>query len=376
MGKRINTAKWSEKYQRWQINVQKDGVRRSFYSSVKGRNGQREANRKADNWLDNNLINQNTTVEVLYKEFLTDKKLNVGTSRIKAIESTFNNHILPLIGKKKVSILTEQNLQTILNKMFTRKCSYGYIKACKDLLKEFIKFARKNNITTLYPENLTVNKNAPVYDRDTLQPKDIYKLFNSDKTLLYSKEEQDFYIYCYRFIVATGIRRGEAVGLKWTDIVKDIHGNDVMYIKRSINRHKEITKGKTNNADRVSILPKIASDILGKQKELLKSQNINTEFIFPNENTGDFIHPVQLSNRFIKYAKYNNLSRSRLHELRHTFISINQNNLSMGILKDIVGHGSNINTLGIYGHTINGDLEKASNKINDRFIEVLKEGKQ
>lgn len=34
MGKRTNTATWNEKYNRWQINVQKDGYRRSFYSSA------------------------------------------------------------------------------------------------------------------------------------------------------------------------------------------------------------------------------------------------------------------------------------------------------------------------------------------------------
>ena len=31
MGKRTNTAVWEEKYQRWRIAVQKDGVRKQFY---------------------------------------------------------------------------------------------------------------------------------------------------------------------------------------------------------------------------------------------------------------------------------------------------------------------------------------------------------
>ena len=52
MSKRTNTAQWEEKYQRWRIAVQKDGVRKQFYSSTPGRTGQREANAKADRWLD------------------------------------------------------------------------------------------------------------------------------------------------------------------------------------------------------------------------------------------------------------------------------------------------------------------------------------
>ena len=49
--KRTNTAKWIESAHRWQINVQKDGVRKTFVSAKPGRTGQREANAKADAWL-------------------------------------------------------------------------------------------------------------------------------------------------------------------------------------------------------------------------------------------------------------------------------------------------------------------------------------
>ena len=47
MGQRTNTATWLPNQQRWQINVQKNGVRRSFTSSKPGRTGQREAGRMA-----------------------------------------------------------------------------------------------------------------------------------------------------------------------------------------------------------------------------------------------------------------------------------------------------------------------------------------
>lgn len=49
--KRTNTAQWVESRNRWQINVQKDGIRKTFTSSKPGRTGQREANAKADKWL-------------------------------------------------------------------------------------------------------------------------------------------------------------------------------------------------------------------------------------------------------------------------------------------------------------------------------------
>ena len=39
MTTRTNTAKWTGT--RWRIDVQKDGTRKSFYSSTPGRTGQR-----------------------------------------------------------------------------------------------------------------------------------------------------------------------------------------------------------------------------------------------------------------------------------------------------------------------------------------------
>ena len=60
--KRTNTAKWVESAQRWQINVQKDGVRKTFTSARPGRTGQREANAKADAWLDEGLVSRKVKV--------------------------------------------------------------------------------------------------------------------------------------------------------------------------------------------------------------------------------------------------------------------------------------------------------------------------
>ena len=67
MGKRTNTAAWLPNQQRWQINVQKNGVRRSFTSSKPGRTGQREANAKADAWLDDGISNTRMLVEAAYR---------------------------------------------------------------------------------------------------------------------------------------------------------------------------------------------------------------------------------------------------------------------------------------------------------------------
>ena len=91
MGKRTNTAVWMEKQQRWQIKVQKNGERRAFTSATPGRTGQREANRKADAWLDDGIANTRVLVENVYVQWdrgteADDQPLELGTGR-KPLES-------------------------------------------------------------------------------------------------------------------------------------------------------------------------------------------------------------------------------------------------------------------------------------------------
>lgn len=50
--KRSAEAIWVEARNRWQINVQKDGKRKNFTSSLPGRKGKHEAELKADEWLE------------------------------------------------------------------------------------------------------------------------------------------------------------------------------------------------------------------------------------------------------------------------------------------------------------------------------------
>lgn len=355
MQKRTNTAKWNGT--RWRIDVQKDGVRKSFYSSIKGRNGQREANKKADEWLDDNLINQNIKVSKLYIEYIKEKELNVGTSRYKNIQSIFNKWIINNIGNINVSNLTEQNLQDILNKQYKKGLSYKRIQETKIVLCDFMKFARKNNITKLIPENLEVNKRAYKGERTALQPTDIQKLFTSNKTTKFGVEVEDKFINIYRFITLTGLRRGEMLGLKWSDIQ-----NNKIYIKRSVNEYREITEGKTANAKRTIPLTPIV-------KNLLSTIPKKSKYVF-NDNKLS-IRPNYITESFKKYAEYNHLSATKLHELRHTFISLTDSDLPLNTLKDIVGHSKTMNTVKTYGHTLDGEMEKANQIINNKFTEIL-----
>lgn len=113
--RRTNTAKWDDKTKRWKIYVQKDNVRKTFYSSIKGKEGQREANAKADNWLENNITDTKLKVRKTVEKYMEQLRLTSSQSHCKQYEYYFNDWILPKIGDVRIEKVTEQQLQDIIN---------------------------------------------------------------------------------------------------------------------------------------------------------------------------------------------------------------------------------------------------------------------
>jgi integrase len=278
MGKRISTAVWLENESRWQIKVQKDGKRKTFTSSTPGRTGQRECNKKADDFLDNNIVDPKIKFEKACIEYLQIIIDTTSKGNAKNYEYFINKRIIPFIGNIRMESLTEKHLQTVLYEGFKDGLSKKTLTSIKACLTSVIKYCRSAKYTTLLAENLTIPKSASVGLRNILQPDELAMLFSSDKTLYSGKEIFDIYIYAYRFQVITGLRPGELIGLKWEDV-----NGDTVRLKRAINIFGDTTKGKNENAARVFSLTQTAKEILLKQRDLQSSLNIESEFIFTNK---------------------------------------------------------------------------------------------
>ena len=358
MGKRINTAKWIKSRQHWRIDVQKDGQRKSFYSSAPGRKGMRECHKKADEWLDDNIVNSRIRVKELSEMFMKEKFMSISASRQKNIRALFNKWINPRLGNRKISDLSEQDLQNVLNDMFRKGKAKRTINGCKQVLQELMKYARKNNLTKLFPENLTVNRLASdSRTRHSLERNDIKVLFESDMTIMNRVPQPDPWIHAYRFLVLTGLRRGEMLGLKWEDVKE--HSIE---IKRSINEDREVTDGKTINARRSIPLTR---DIRNLLDQLVKKD----EWIFWNG-----CRPYTVTYRFKKYVEYNHLSVRTLHELRHTFITLYDDILPINTVKNIVGHSKSMKTVDVYGHMTSDQMEKAKRIMEEEMGNIIKIG--
>lgn len=356
MGKRTNTATWNGK--QWRIAVQKDGQRRYFYSSTQGRAGQREANAKADAWLDSGVCAQGARVADIGALWLRSVELSTSTDNYRPLESRWRVWVLPIIGTKKVDRLTDQDLQDVLNLAHAAGKSRKTLKSIAADMRAFCKYCRKSKISAYEPEELTIPAGARYKGKNVLQPDELTVLFSSDTTTFNRQCVPDPYINAYRFQVLTGLRPGELLGLRW----EDVHGG-VVYICRSINQLGEETQGKNQNAVRSFALSARAWAVLEDQH---KSTG-NTGSVFRINNQHHY------HTRWWAYCRTNGIVPISTYELRHTFVSVAKT-LPAGEVKGLVGHSQDMDTFGVYGHALTGDAENTAQAVNAAFDKLLGEG--
>lgn len=122
--KLVSRTIWLEKKKIWKINIQKNGIRKSFYSSTPGDKGRKICAQNAASWLSGSCpfaVSDHTTVETVFERYLKDKELE--TTNIYTIRNRYNNHIKPIIGKIPVMLLTKQDLKRVIYLRKNKKCS-------------------------------------------------------------------------------------------------------------------------------------------------------------------------------------------------------------------------------------------------------------
>ena len=139
----------------------------------------------------------------------------------------------------------------------------------------------------------------------------------------------------YYIELATGLRRGELLGLKWEDI--DLERGTIQ-VRRQIARiNGEVVEAplKTKNSYRSVSIGHDAVEILKEQR-----RKTNSEYVFPSP-TGGPISPDSVLHMLHRVLKRAGLPRIRFHDMRHTFATVAlQNGVDIKTVSGVLGHYS------------------------------------
>lgn len=357
MKERTNTAKWLEKQGRWQIAVQKDGVRKTFTSSRPGREGQREANRKADEWLSSGISGTKLRLSELHESYMEQLKTHTTISNWRPVDARWRKWIDPQIGHMKASALSDAVLQRVVDHAYQEgRLSKKTLNNIKADLTSFCKYLRKAKVSNYTPEDIAIPKSARASRKNILQPEHVIKLFAEDTTTLYNKRIVDPLVNAYRLEVLTGLRPGELRGLMRNDI--DLETGKII-VRRSINEYDEITTGKNENAVRAVFVGEMGKEVLKNQ--LAQSNGL---YLF------DVKRGEHYRRSWKRYCEANDIPQTTPYELRHTFVSMAQA-LPEGWVKQLVGHSKSMDTFGVYGHAVAGMEKQITSALDDVFGGIL-----
>ena len=164
----------------------------------------------------------------------------------------------------------------------------------------------------------------------------------------------------YYIELATGLRRGELLGLKWQDIDWD---NGVITVRRQVARvNGEITEAplKTKNSYRAVSISLQAIEVLKQQKA-----KTNDEYVFSSPNGGP-ISPDSVNNMLKRVLERAGIPKVRFHDLRHTFATLAlQNGVDIKTVSGMLGHFSAGFTLDTYAHVTTSAKKEAAQTIGN-----------
>lgn len=236
--------------------------------------------------------------------------------------------------------------------------AYSTAKRIRSVLNQVFELAVKEKIFNKNPvHNIKLKESyfKETRDRNFLSADEI-KLFIN---YIDSKEKEPLDIMLI-FIIHTGLRVGELLGLKWSDI-----RNDYIYItnNRVRNGHSYICKKPKSKAGIRKIpLSDKAKEILNYFSSL---ENKNEEFVFVQKN-GKLPEREVLRYHLNKACKESGVPTVSIHELRHSFGSLLlAKGVDIKVVSTLMGHSSISITYSIYIHLTDSQMESAIIPLNN-----------
>ena len=153
--------------------------------------------------------------------------------------------------------------------------------------------------------------------------------------------------------VTTGIRRGELLGLRWSDI--DLKAG-LMTVNQSLERlqGKTVFKApKTRNSRRTITLPALTVEALAKHRLAQAQERLSLglgkpDLVFAHSDGWPF-DPDSLTKAFDKLIRASGVRRITFHGLRHTHISHQlMDGVHVKVVSERAGHANVGVTLGVY----------------------------
>ena len=222
-------------------------------------------------------------------------KIKVRASSHQTYKGYIDNHIKPSIGNIPLEKLTTMDLQKFYRKLLTkgrieRKESEKQPKGLSAKTVRNINQVISSAMDLAVAQKIIIENPTNACELPKVEHKEMQTI-PEEQLEAFFKEAKETWVYeMYYIELATGLRRGELLGLKWQDIDWK---NGIIKVRRQVARvDGEIVEAplKTKNSYRAVTISQQAIEVLKTQKA-----KTDDEYVFPSPNGGP-ISPDSVNN--------------------------------------------------------------------------------
>ena len=304
-------------------------------------------------------------VDAWFEYWIGIKKQTVRPNTIRNYSERYERNIKGVIGNKLLTDVKPIHCQKIFSNMAEEGYKTTTIYQTRIALYNMFEFAKENDVLIANPckRSLKSDMGKPSEKKEALTI-DVQKKF-LEAVVGYSYENQ------YRFVLQTGLRTGELIGLKWSDI--DFK-NRTMKIERTMEYRYSVGEWrvgppKSKSGYRTIPLTDEAIRILENQKAKNKSLKLvpiewsDTVFLC---RKGTPVKNSTYDTGLFKYCDRIGIPRFSMHVLRHTFATrCIEGGMKPKTLQKILGHSNIGITMNLYVHITEDEKHREIDLVAD-----------
>jgi integrase len=279
-----------------------------------------------------------------------------------------DRYIVPSLGRKRLEKLSAREVRLFLSELIDQGTGARTVQLVHATLRVALEDATREEIVS---RNVARLVRAPRPAASQRAPLSVAEA----RALLKSARDDRLYAL-FVVLVVLGLRRSEALGLRWPDV--DLQGG-TLQVRSTL--HRTTAQGlvllppKTSRSRRVIPLPGIVVDALRdhQDRQLAEQRSaldwFESGFVFTTP-IGTPIDPRNGTRLFQEQCKTAGVPVVPLHALRHTCVTLL---LELGVpprvVMEIAGHAALEMTMNVYGHVNLESRREALDKLAGLFDE-------
>ena len=366
------------------IYKRKDGS----YSAQLSSDGKRitkyfKTRREAQAWIDEtrnqvrnglSLAGAQATLIVFLASWLDSIKNTVRPKTLVQYEWIVNNHILPALGKVKLKDLRPEMIQVLYNEKLAGGTGRRTVQLIHAVLHRSLGQALKWGLIGRNPADAVTRPSVQRTEMKVLDDQQVRTLLLAAKGTRYEMLMQ--------LAITTGLREGELLGLKWSDL--DWRTNRLK-IQRQVQRQKEgivFIEPKSASGRRMVVLGRATVE---KLRQHFQQQQLERQFSGDKWQENDLVFPSKVGTPmdqrnvlriFKELLVKAGLPDMRFHDLRHTAATLMlQQGVHPKVVQERLGHSDISLTLNTYSHVLPAMQEEAAEAL-DSLITLMDVGIQ